>query len=93
MKAALTSLYSRYFGTLRSECWLGSRSVGELCLGEVGRSLLLPRAKVYQGKGRQQIKGRRYISGKVLGSYVVTEAQGRDVIKACKIQKPDDAER
>lgn len=50
MKAALTSLYLRYSGTLRSKCWLGSGN-SELCLGEVGRSLLLPRAKVYQGKG------------------------------------------
>lgn len=58
MKAALTSLYLRYSGILRSKCWLGSGN-SELCLGEVGRSLLLPRAKVYQGKGSHRIKGRR----------------------------------
>lgn len=32
--------------------------------------------KYIKEKGSQQIKGRRYISGKVLGNYVVTEARG-----------------
>lgn len=51
MKAALTSLYLRYFGTLRSKCWLGSRNIGELCLGEVGRSCCCQGQKYIKEKG------------------------------------------
>lgn len=67
----------------------------QLCLGEVGRNLLLPRMKVYQGKGSQQIKGRRYISvvGKGVGELCCHRSWGRDFIKACEIRKPDDVER
>lgn len=60
MKAAMTNLYQSVFEVLvehRNKYWLGSRNIGYLSLGE-GDRRLLPREKVYQEKGSQQIKGR-----------------------------------